>query len=106
MTNKIEEIGEDVLHAVEYPFVHTAQAIAVLSSLIKHSSPVKDAIVALVKAAEVVDVDAVSVIAAKGIDVPADIKAFADVEAFFIAFKTQFLPVIEAAYKDLAADVK
>jgi hypothetical protein len=59
-----------------------------------------------VKSAEVVDVDAVQVIATKGIDVPEDIATFTAVQAFFTQFKTVFLPVIEAAYKDLKLDVQ
>lgn len=50
--------------------------------------------------------DAVSAIVSKGTDVPADLKAIADVQSFFTLFKNSFIPTVEAAYKDVEADVK
>lgn len=104
--NQIEKIGKDILHGIEYPFVHTAKFIAVLGTLVKESTPVKDAIIALVRSAEAVDVDVVNAIVSKGLNLPEDLAAFKDVKSFFIAFRTQFLPVVEAAYKELQTDIK
>jgi hypothetical protein len=60
----------------------------------------------IIKSAEGIDVDAVSAIVSKGTDVPADLKAIADVQSFFTLFKNSFIPTVEAAYKDVEADVK
>lgn len=112
MSNIIEQVGhglkfagKDIVKGIEYPFVHTAQFCSVIATLIKEESPVKDAVIALVKDAEAVDVDAVTAIASKGLNIPADIAAFKDVVTFFNAFRSQFLPVVQAAYKDLKADI-
>jgi hypothetical protein len=101
--NEVEKISEDIGKAVAYPFVHTAQFIAVLGTAMKDEPEVQAALIALIKSAEAVDVDAVSAIASKGLDLPDDLKAIADVQAFFTQFKSQFLPVVEAAYKQVAA---
>lgn len=113
MSNIIEDVshclkvaGKDIIKGIEYPFVHTAQFCSVIATLIKEESPVKDAVIALVRDAEAVDVDAVTAIASKGLNIPADIAAFKDVMTFFNAFRSQFLPVVEAAYKELQTDVK
>jgi hypothetical protein len=102
----LEVAGKDVAKVVEYPFVHTAKFITVMGTLIKESTPVKDAIVLLVRSAESVDADVVAAINDKGLSLPEDLKTIADVKQFFELFKNQFLPVVEAAYKELAADVK
>jgi len=77
-----------------------------LGTALKDTPEVKTAVVALIKAAEAVDVDAVGAIAAKGIDLPEDLKAIADVQAFFALFKKSFVPTVEAAYKDVEADTE
>jgi len=98
--------GMDVVKGIAYPFVHTAQFCSVIETLIKEESPVKTAVIQLVQDAEAVDVDAVVAIASKGLNIPADIAAFKDVVTFFNAFRSQFLPVVESAYKELQSDIK
>ena len=97
----VEAVGKDVLHVVEYPFVHAAQMVAVLTEAMKDEPTVKQAIVGLVDQAEGVDVDAVAAIASKGINLADDLKALQDAASFFAYFKNSFLPVVEAAYKDI-----
>jgi hypothetical protein len=113
MSNIIEEVGhglkaagKDIVKGIEYPFVHTAQFCSVIATLIKEESPVKDAVIALVKDAEAVDVDAVAAIGSKGLNIPADIAVFKDVVTFFNAFRSEFLPVVAAAFKELQGDIK
>jgi hypothetical protein len=96
----IETAGKDVLHAVEWPFVHAAQMVAVLTEAMKDEPAVKQAIVGLVDRAEGIDVDAVAAIASNGTDLTGDLKALQDAASFFSYFRNSFLPVVEAAYKD------
>ena len=77
-----------------------------LGTALKDTPSVKDALVQLIKSAESIDVDAIGAVATRGLDVPEDLKVIADVQAFFLLFKNSFLPVVEAAYKEISADVK
>jgi len=99
----VETAGKDILHVMEYPFVHAAQMAAVLTKVMNDEPAVKQAIVGLVAQAEAVDVNAVAVIASKGTDVSADLKTLQEAASFFSYFKNSFLPVVEVAYKDLQA---
>lgn len=104
--NEFEKIGKEILHGIEYPFVHTAQFIKVLGDAMKHTPAVKQAIIDLVLAGEKIVGDAGSDIAAKGLNLASDLQTIADVQAFFKLFSSEFMPVVEAAYKELSADAK
>jgi hypothetical protein len=98
--------GKDTLKAIEYPFRHTSQFIAVLGTALKDAPEVRAAVVGLVKAAETVIADTVTDVAAKGLDIPEDLKTLTDVKTFFTYFTSTFLPAVESAYKEIAADTK
>jgi hypothetical protein len=106
MPNKIEVIAKDILHVVEFPFTRTIQFAAVCDTAIKDSPVVKAAVIALVKAAELVISDVGLDVAAKGIDLNEDLKTLTDAKAFFAYFGGTFLPLIELVYKEIQADGK
>lgn len=76
-----------------------------LGSTLKDEPAVRQAVEGLVKAAEVVIADGGADVASKGLDLNSDLKTVADVQSFFRYFADTFLPIVEAAYKDLEADV-
>ena len=110
MSNEIERIaetvGKDIIHGVEYPFVHTAQFIAVIDTAVKNSPAVKAAIIDLVKQAEIVISDTGKDIAAKGIDITEDVQTLTDAKAFFVYFESVFIPLVETIYKEIVSDNK
>lgn len=102
--NELEKIGSDVGKVIAYPFVHTEHVIKVLDAIVKDSPQVRDAILGLVQQAATVDADVLQAIASKGMNLPVDLKTLDDAATFFQYFRSQFLPVIEQAYKDLNAN--
>lgn len=102
--NEFEKIAKDVAHVIAWPFENTVKFVSILDEAIKDEPPVKAAIVGLVAAAERAITDTATAAASKGVNIPADVEAVTDAESFFVYFKNSFLPVIESAYKSLAAD--
>ncbi len=105
MTNVLKTAAEDVAKVVVYPFTHTAHFIAVLGTAMKDEPAVRTAIEGLVQAAEVVIADGGADVASKGLNLVSDVKTIADAQAFFKYFAGSFLPLVEAAYKELQANV-
>ena len=103
MSNELEIIGEDILHAVEYPFVHTAQFVALLGEALTETPAVKNAVIQLVNLGEVVVNDSVADIGTSGLNFVSDEKTVVDVNAFFAYYQSTFLPAVEAAYADIKA---
>jgi ABC-type transporter Mla subunit MlaD len=101
----IEVAGKDVAHVVEWPFARASQMVSTLTAAINQGPAVRAAIVGLVQQAEAVDADAVAVLAAKGVDVGEDVATLQAVAALFAYFKNSFLPVVEAAYKDIQSAI-
>ena len=106
--NKFEQVvttvGKDALKVVEFPFTRSLQFVKVLGDAMTQEPKVREAVIELVKAGEVIVGDGVLDVASKGLDLVSDLKTIADVQAFFRLFAGTFLPVVEAAYKELKAD--
>ena len=96
----------DVAHVIEAPISLLVKAEKVLASAIKDQPDVKAAVINLIKQAETVISDVTIVSASKGLDLASDAKALADAEIFFQYFRSTFIPLVEAVYKEVAADIK
>lgn len=112
MSNPIEKIGHDLKVAAvdtEHVIVRTVEflpkAAAVIASAIKDQPEVKTAVLSLISQATVVIGDVATDAADKGIDLAADAKTLADAEAFFDYFRSTFVPLVEAVYAEVKADV-
>lgn len=103
MANIFVKIGGKVWDILSYPFVHAAQIAHMLSSAEKDVPGLKDAIAGLVERGEKVDAEALAVWGTKGLSLPDDLAALADVKDFFSYFKDTFCPSIEQLYKDFTS---
>jgi hypothetical protein len=112
MSNPIEKIGHDIKVAA----VDTAKGIVkvveflpkaeqVIATAIKDQPQVKTAVLSLVQQATTVIGDVATDAADKGINLAADSKTLADAEAFFTYFKNSFVPLVEAVYDEVKADL-
>jgi hypothetical protein len=99
-------VAKDIAYGVEYPVEFLTKAEKIIASAIKDQPEIKTAVLNLVKQAQTVIADSVSVAAGKGIDLVADAKALADAETFFGYFKSTFIPLVEQVYAEVAADLK
>lgn len=113
MSNPFEEIGHgikvtavDVAKGIEYPISFLVKAESVIASAIKDQPEIKSAVISLITQAEAVIGDVATASAAKGINLASDAKALADAETFFNYFKSTFIPLVEAVYKEVSADVQ
>lgn len=113
MSNPIQEIGHgikvaavDVAKGIEYPISFLVKAESVITSAIKDQPEIKSAVISLITQAESVIGDVATASAAKGINLASDAKALSDAESFFEYFKSTFIPLVEAVYKEVAADVQ
>lgn len=100
----IKKIGEKILSIVEWPIVHSVMLFEMLKDFEEDEPKVKTAIVGLVEQFEALTPDVLEALADKGMDIPEDMKAAADVKALFSYFKDKFLPAIEDAYADFKKD--
>lgn len=100
LLGEVEKIGEEIVHGVEAPFKFIAKAEKVFGAALKDEPELKTAIVGLVKQIETVTGDGAKDIATDGLNLPADVQTITDIEGLFEYFKTIFLPVVEAAWKD------
>lgn len=99
----LKTVVEKIVADVEYPFVHAPKFVTLIDEAVKGEPAIKAAVINLVKAAELAIADGAIAVAAKGIDLPADLAEVHDIESFFTYFKGTFLPLIEAEYKELSA---
>jgi len=100
----IKKIGDKVISIVEWPVKHAAMLAAFLGSVKKDYPATKTALVSLVEKFEAIGPEAMAAIAAKGFDVPDDLKTMADLEGLFSYVQTVLLPTIEADYADFETD--
>lgn len=112
MSNVLTDVGHDVkvaavdaVHGVVKVVDFLPHAISVLGTAIKDQPEIKQAVIDLVKQAGLVIGD-LSMLQSKGINLIADTKTLTDAESFFGYFKNEFIPVVEKAFKELAADVQ
>lgn len=102
----IKKIGEEVISVVSWPIKHAAMLLAILRDGMKNAPATRDAILGLVQRFEALGPDVLADIAAKGLDIRADVQTVEDVKALFSYFVSDFVPVIEKDYKELSADAK
>lgn len=100
----IKKIGEKVISIVEWPIKHSVLLFDMLKDFEEDEPKVKTAIVGLVQQFEALGPDVVQALAEKGLDIPEDLKAIADVKSLFAYFTGTFLPTIEDAYADFKKD--
>jgi hypothetical protein len=107
--NKVEHVaetvGKDILHGIEYPFVHTAKCIALLNTALKDSPAVKQEVIAMIQQAESVIKDVGTDVAEKGVNIPADLQTLTDVKTFLTYFVGTFVPNMEAIYGEVKTDL-
>jgi len=101
----IKKIGERVISVIEAPFKYAAQTEKVLADGIEDAPKLKVAIVGLVHQFELLGPDVLEAIAAKGLDIPEDLKCAADVKALFQYFTGTFMPVVEETTQDFKGDI-
>src|SRR4030088_2121832 len=88
-------VAKDIAHGVVYPVEFLVKAEKVIASAIQDQPEIKAVVLNMIKQAQGVIADSISVAAGKGIDLAADAKALADAEAFFGYFKSTFIPLVE-----------
>jgi|SRR6185503_20175719 len=101
----IKKIGERVISIVEAPFKYAAQTEKVLATGIEDAPELKAAIVGLVQRFEELGPEVLEAIAAKGLDIPEDLKCAGDVKVLFEYFTSTFMPVVESTIHDFQGDV-
>jgi hypothetical protein len=106
MANWFATDAKKVGKVLEYPFVHAEQFIKTLSDALTDAPVVKNAMVGLLQQVEVVTADGAIAVAAKGIDLPDDVATVAAAQTLYQYVTNTFLPAVEKAYKDVAADVE
>ncbi len=100
----IKKIGEKIISIATWPFRHSVMLAEMLTDFVKDAPTVKTLCVGLVEQFEAVGPDVVAAIAKDGLNIPADLRAGADLQSLFVYFQNTFLPGIEAAYKDFKKD--
>jgi len=106
MANIFVKIGEKVWDVLKSPFVHAQQVAAVLEKTGEDLPEAKNLIVELVARSEAVDADVFAAVGTNGLNLPADLTAIKDAQAFFVWFKGTFVPGVEKIYADVTEAVK
>jgi len=101
-----ETVGKDTLAVVEFPFKRTAEFVTVINTAIKDATPVKAAVIDLVKQAEGLIADGADDVSEKGLNLPEDLQTWKDVQAFIDYLKGTFFPLVASIYTEVAAEVK
>lgn len=103
--NEFEKVVMDIGKGIEWPFVRAGQLIGLLTVALKDEPGVKAAVVGLVQQIEAVTADGAIVIAAKGIDVTADLAEVAQMKALWNYVTGTFLPDVEAAWSEIKPEI-
>jgi hypothetical protein len=98
-------ILKKIVKGVAWPFVHATETIEILGTALNDEPKVKTAIVGLVKQIDVVTADSALAIGVGGLNVAEDVADLAAAQTLFAYVKNTFIPAIEAAYKDVKADI-
>ena len=96
----IRKIGEKILSIVEWPVTHAEMLCELLTQVEKDVPETKTVIQQLVARIEGMGPDAISAIAEKGFNIPADVKVGADLQGLFNFVRDTFLPTIETDYAE------
>ena len=105
-----EDVGKGVKAGVEFAIIHPIEfcikAEVVLATAIKDQPELKAAVLSLVSQATNVIGDVSSAVADKGLNLKEDTDTLAAAEAFFLYFKSAFIPLMEKVYGEVKADIQ
>ena len=99
--NEAEKIAVDVGKAIEWPFVHAFQLARFVGAALKDEPKVKDAVTGLMAQIEAVTAQGAIVIAADGLNLPADLAELAAAQTLFAYVVNVFVPAVSGTWKDL-----
>lgn len=106
--NEFEKIATGVGHVaekiVEFP-VWIEKGIKVLDTAVKDQPALKATLTTLLQKGEAIVASGAVDVAAKGLNLAADAATLAQVEDFFMWFKSTVIPEIEAVYNEVKTDV-
>lgn len=97
--NALRKIGA----VITWPIRHSIMLGKMLVDFERDEPKVKDVIVGLVEKFESLGPQAVAAIAARGLNIPADLAVEQGVKDLFSYFAQTFLPTVEEAYSDFEA---
>lgn len=102
----IKEVGVKIADVAAWPFKHAAKLAHILHvtdseiHAVEQQAPAtKEALVTLVGKIEAMGPDALAAIAAKGFDIPDDLKLAADLKGLFSFVKDTVFPTIQSDYQ-------
>jgi hypothetical protein len=91
---------------VTWPFTHAKMLVELLATTEKDAPAIKQVIVGIVQQFGTIETDVVAAIAQGGVNVITDVKALADIQAFFKFMHASALPQIEQIYTDYKLDLQ
>jgi hypothetical protein len=103
-----EKCGQVLLDIVEFPvklITWGEKAEKVLATAIKDQPELKDVLTQIVTRAEAIGGAAVAAAGGDGINLTADATVLADAEQFFLYIKSTLVPIVEAIYGEVKADI-
>jgi hypothetical protein len=101
----VEKIGGEVEHAVEAPFKYAEKLTSLLHTALKDEPELKAGILQLVTYAEAIVADGAADIAANGLNIPADLKTFQDIQTLAGYLKSTFFPLVGNVYSEAKQDI-
>jgi len=98
MTLRITNILGDIGSVIEWPFVHVARGVSIVTTALRNYPAVRDAIVGLLQKIEAVSTDATAAASQDESNPVADAAEVAAAVAVYQYVKQTFLPAMKAAY--------
>lgn len=99
-------ILKDIGKGLAWPFVHGAQLIGLLNTVLKDEPAVKTAVTGLVAQIATLTAEGAIVISGQGVNLTADMAELVAAKALWTYVVNTFLPAVEGAWKDLAPQVQ
>jgi hypothetical protein len=99
MTNPVIKFLGKVWHVLDWPFVHAAQVIGVLTVTLTQFPLVRQALIGLVQQIQINVQDIATAAASEGVNIPADLAELNAAKNLWTYVTQTFLPAIAAAYK-------
>jgi hypothetical protein len=97
---------ETIIQDIEKPFEKSVQLIKLIDAAFVDATPIKAAVLNLIKAGELAVSNGAALVASDGLNVPADVAEVTDIVSFFTYFKSTFLPLALVEYNLLDAAAK
>jgi hypothetical protein len=98
MTLRISNILGDIGSVIEWPFVHVARGVSIVTTALKNYPAVRDAIGGLLQKIETVATDATAAASQDELNPVTDAAEVAAAVALYQYVKQTFLPALKAAY--------